>query len=180
MAVTKRTRFEVLRRDNYTCRYCRSVENELTVDHVTPVALGGTDDPGNLVAACKDCNAGKTSTSPDADLIAQVEEDHLRWTRAIKAAAQIRAQNINAADEYVRTFEEVWGPRYIPNGGTATLQRLYESGLPVEDLHQAAMLAISARGVLNSRFSYFCGIAWRRVTELQARAKQLLIDGEVV
>jgi len=26
MAVSKRTRFEVLRRDNHTCRYCRSTE----------------------------------------------------------------------------------------------------------------------------------------------------------
>lgn len=30
MAVNKRTRFEVLRRDDFTCRYCRSTENELT------------------------------------------------------------------------------------------------------------------------------------------------------
>ena len=59
MAVTKRTRFEVLRRDNYTCRYCRSTEHSLTIDHVTPVALGGSDDPSNLVACCRDCNSGK-------------------------------------------------------------------------------------------------------------------------
>ena len=73
MAVTKRTRFEVLRRDNYTCRYCRSTENELTIDHVVPVALGGTDDPDNLVACCRDCNAGKSSTSPGAELVANIE-----------------------------------------------------------------------------------------------------------
>lgn len=52
MAVTKRTRFEVLRRDNYTCRYCRSTDGALTVDHVTPRSLGGSDDPSNLVACC--------------------------------------------------------------------------------------------------------------------------------
>ena len=51
MAISKRTRFEVLRRDNYTCRYCRSTESELTLDHVTPVALGGTDEITNLGAA---------------------------------------------------------------------------------------------------------------------------------
>lgn len=39
MAVTKRTRFEVLRRDNYTCRYCHATDNPLTVDHVVPRAL---------------------------------------------------------------------------------------------------------------------------------------------
>lgn len=65
MAVSKRTRFEVLRRDDYTCRYCRSTENPLTIDHVVPEALGGGNDPSNLVAACRDCNAGKSSTSPD-------------------------------------------------------------------------------------------------------------------
>ena len=61
MAVSKRTRFEVLKRDNYTCRYCRSEENPLTVDHVVPTALGGSDAPDNLVAACKDCHSAGPS-----------------------------------------------------------------------------------------------------------------------
>src|SRR6185369_3226628 len=62
MAVSKRLRFEILRRDNHTCRYCgRSApEVKLTVDHVKPEALGGRTEPDNLVAACSDCNAGKT------------------------------------------------------------------------------------------------------------------------
>lgn len=34
MAVSKRTRFEVFRRDDYTCRYCRATDNPLTIDHV--------------------------------------------------------------------------------------------------------------------------------------------------
>ena len=28
--------------------------------HIVPVAAGGTDDPANLVAACQDCNLGKS------------------------------------------------------------------------------------------------------------------------
>lgn len=41
MSVSKRLRFEVLRRDNHTCRYCGSSapEVKLTIDHVVPVAL---------------------------------------------------------------------------------------------------------------------------------------------
>lgn len=63
MTVSKRLRFEILRRDNHACRYCGGVAPDatITVDHVVPVALGGSDDPSNLVAACKDCNAGKSS-----------------------------------------------------------------------------------------------------------------------
>lgn len=58
MAVSKRLRYEILRRDNHTCRYCGATapDVKLTVDHVVPVALGGSDVPTNLVAACDACN----------------------------------------------------------------------------------------------------------------------------
>lgn len=81
MAVSKRLRYEVLRRDNHACRYCgRSAPDvALTVDHVVPVALGGSDDPGNLVTACRDCNSGKSASSPDAPIVANVADDALRW-----------------------------------------------------------------------------------------------------
>src|SRR5690606_30428171 len=87
MAVTKRTRFEVLRRDRHACRYCgaSAPEATLTVDHVTPVALGGTDDPSNLVAACRDCNYGKSSSSPDAELVADVAQRTVEYAAAIGA-----------------------------------------------------------------------------------------------
>lgn len=64
MAVSKRLRYEVLRRDSHTCRYCGASAPDvlLRVDHVTPVALGGTDTPENLVTACDPCNSGKSST----------------------------------------------------------------------------------------------------------------------
>lgn len=62
MSVSRRRRWLVLERDGFTCRYCgRSAPNvELEVDHVHPVAAGGSDDPDNLVTACYDCNRGKT------------------------------------------------------------------------------------------------------------------------
>ena len=41
-----------------------------------PVALGGTNDPWNLVAACWDCNAGKTSGAPTEELVRQVRDDY--------------------------------------------------------------------------------------------------------
>ena len=54
MSVSTRTRFEVLKRDGFRCRYCglTAMATELHVDHVVPASKGGTDDPVNLVAAC--------------------------------------------------------------------------------------------------------------------------------
>lgn len=59
--MSPRLRFAILSRDHFTCRYCgRSAPDvELQVDHVLPVAAGGTDSPENLVAACWECNQGK-------------------------------------------------------------------------------------------------------------------------
>jgi 5-methylcytosine-specific restriction endonuclease McrA len=34
-----------------------------TVDHVTPLSKGGTNDPWNMVLSCHDCNEAKGDTS---------------------------------------------------------------------------------------------------------------------
>jgi 5-methylcytosine-specific restriction endonuclease McrA len=48
------------------CHYCgqKFAPKELTMDHVVPVARGGTSTPGNVVPACKDCNNKKKLDTP--------------------------------------------------------------------------------------------------------------------
>lgn len=60
--LSKRTRFEVFKRDGFRCVYCgrTPVDGPLHVDHVVAVANGGTSDPANLVTACGTCNLGKS------------------------------------------------------------------------------------------------------------------------
>lgn len=80
MAVSKRLRYEVLRRDNHACRYCgaSAPDVKLNVDHVIPTSLGGSDKPTNLVTACADCNSGKTSSLPNATPVSDVEQEAFR------------------------------------------------------------------------------------------------------
>lgn len=54
----------IKRRDGYQCVYCGSSAN-LCVDHIYPIALGGTDDYRNLACACNSCNSGKQGRTPD-------------------------------------------------------------------------------------------------------------------
>ena len=110
MPVSKRLRFEVLRRDNHACRYCGATAPAaaLTVDHVIPVALGGTDDPANLVAACSECNGGKSSASPDAAVIADVSADAVRWGQAIREAAEILQREMRQRDDLREQFLNAW------------------------------------------------------------------------
>ena len=59
--LTKTIRFEVFKRDSFTCQYCGKVAPDvvLEVDHILPVVEGGTNELINLVTSCFDCNRGK-------------------------------------------------------------------------------------------------------------------------
>lgn len=86
-AIGARLRFEVLRRCNFACYYCGTPAafgmKVLHIDHVVPVSLGGTNDPWNLVAACWDCNAGKTNGVPTDDLIRLVRNDYCAYVESM-------------------------------------------------------------------------------------------------
>lgn len=177
MAVSKRTRFEVLRRDAYTCRYCRSTDNPLTVDHVTPVSLGGSDEPSNLVAACRDCNSGKASSSPDADTVSKVEEDAVRWAAAMRQAAMVMAEQVDDRDAYWGEFLNAWpSHRYMSNNMESTVLRFFDLGLPVNVMAEAARAAGANRGVWD-REAYFAAICWKRVKAMQEIAEGIVRAG---
>lgn len=65
--VSKRTRFEVFKRDKFSCQYCgkSSPDVVLHIDHIKPVSLGGKNTITNLVTACQDCNLGKSNVLLD-------------------------------------------------------------------------------------------------------------------
>lgn len=179
MAVSKRTRYEVLKRDNHTCRYCHATDSPLVVDHVTPVALGGTDDPSNLVAACRDCNAGKASTSPAAEVVADVQAIDLQWADAMKRAAGVMAAQRRKEQGYTRAFEAEWSALgRMPYGADPeSVARLYRAGLPKAEMLAAVHIAAFQYGV-SDRFAYFMGVCWKKVAALQETAKQLLTAEE--
>lgn len=60
--IKKSVRFEVFKRDSFTCQYCghKAPDVVLEVDHITPVAGGGDNDILNLVTSCRSCNSGKS------------------------------------------------------------------------------------------------------------------------
>ncbi len=141
MAVSKRLRFEILRRDNHACRYCGATapDSKLTVDHVVPVALGGTDESSNLVTACSGCNTGKSSISPDSEVVVDVVADALRWAHAMRQAAEAAELDIQHREKLRTWFDFLWGdwtygckktelPR--PNDWFDSVLRWHEAGIP--------------------------------------------------
>jgi len=63
-SLSKKIRFEVFKRDKFTCQYCgRSAPYVvLECDHINPVSNGGDNNIMNLVTSCFECNRGKSKT----------------------------------------------------------------------------------------------------------------------
>ena len=63
------------------CRYCgqKFPKEELTLDHIVPVARGGRSTKGNMVVCCRSCNQAKKYLTP-AEMILRAAE--------LKAAAE--------------------------------------------------------------------------------------------
>lgn len=192
-AISRRLRYEILRRDDHACRYCggRAPDVVLTIDHVTPVALGGGNDPSNLVACCKDCNAGKTSTNPDAGTVGQVSEDALRWAAAMQNAADKMIDDLEVEQAYIQHVDEAWkrwtaGPEKDPvprpTGWWNSVTAWRRVGLPIALTVDAVQIAMgNDRIPSGDTWRYFCGIVWNRVNELQVTAKaelQAIPQGE--
>lgn len=173
MAVSKRTRYEVLRRDDFTCRYCRSKDGELTVDHVTPVSLGGTDKPDNLVAACRDCNAGKASSGPDGATLDHLDEQRIAYEKARAVIIARETKKAKAKRKVYKQVSEAWGasaPRYAdmaPDWRVAVMTWMGR-GLSAEQIVEAVEIACSKTHLPSGAvYPYACKIAWNWISDLE-------------
>jgi len=184
VSVTKRIRFEVMRRDGHRCHYCGATATDarLTIDHVLPTALGGSDDASNLVTACADCNAGKTSTPPDGATVAKVAHDAERWAQAMQAAAERTRQRRAEADAYIDALHDslrFFADYELPDDWRASLAGFHAAGLPVDLMRRALDTAIDNRRIdWKGRWKYACGTAWRMLSAIQQEARNLIENGD--
>lgn len=54
------TRYEILKRDNYSCALCVEFDDgefsKMQIHHIVPVSEGGNDEESNLITLCFDCH----------------------------------------------------------------------------------------------------------------------------
>lgn len=193
MPVSKSLRFQILRRDNHACRYCgtaASPERALTVDHVVPVALGGSDAPDNLVAACRDCNAGKSATPADAALVADVSQDAIRWSKAMHAAREQAIQDHDQMSVWQDRFYDYWTdytfitPTYrggsgkpetfsLPHDWRVSIASLVADGMFAGEMRDAVDVAMSRKP--DDKFRYFIGVIRNKLADRQETARSIAV-----
>lgn len=177
-SLSKRTRFEIFKRDGFQCAYCGNTPPRvvLTIDHVTPHSKGGSDDIANLLTACSDCNSGKSDV-PLSRRVKQVEEmtasEQERFDQ-VKAYNKLLACKRLAEDRWYKKVEEIW-VSYIEGGqGTVLVPdvarsvRMFLKRMPAEQVIECLNVTLDrCRKSPDDMqfFKYFCGVCWRTIKE---------------
>jgi len=148
MGISVRLRFEVFKRDSFTCRYCgrQSPEVILELDHIIPSCEGGSDDLMNLATSCWDCNRGK-SGRPLSE-VTTGEDPHDRAIALLERERQLREYNEVLAQVSARVDKErkelidYWPSRTSKADRSWLWNRLLE--YPQEMIFNAMEVAIAA------------------------------------
>lgn len=58
------------------CHYCQKIfnPNDLTMDHIVPIARGGKSKKANVVPSCKKCNSEKKLKTPVEEILSKMKE----------------------------------------------------------------------------------------------------------
>lgn len=134
--LSKSTRFEVFKRDNFTCQYCGRAAPEviLHVDHINPVAGGGDNDLLNLITSCEPCNLGKGAKTLDdnsaiAKQRAQLEALNERREQ-LEMMLSWRESLASIDDEYIDAFNDAFQARtrsYLNEYGRGKVKKWLKS-----------------------------------------------------
>lgn len=170
-SLSKKTRFEVFKRDGFRCIYCAAHPPEvmLHVDHVVAVAAGGTSDIDNLVTACEACNQGKGAR----DIKVAPQTLAAKAAKVAEAEAQLAGYQEILQARRDRLEDETWlvaeilepgsSEKGYPRDWLLSITRFVEK-LGVHSVMNAAEISYSKYRYNRKRcFLYFCGICWKRV-----------------
>ncbi|MGA2774931.1 MAG: HNH endonuclease signature motif containing protein [Candidatus Omnitrophota bacterium] len=179
--MNKKLRFEVFKRDNFTCKYCGRIPPVaiLEVDHIIPVCEGGKEDMSNYVTSCFDCNKGKGkvllskigSKIDYSEENAKLEEGRLQLEEYRKFLKQVT----KSLEKQVEEVNSYWNLKdnykfSLSESGKVSIRKFLKF-LPPEKIKEAIEIACNkfpkiTKENVEKRFSYMCGILHNWKAEL--------------
>jgi hypothetical protein len=158
-SMSKKQRFEIFKRDGFTCQYCgrRPPEVVLVIDHINPVANGGDNDILNLITSCNDCNQGKGKTQladlrpmPDASDESMALQQEIA---ELELYSRLKERRDAITDLIIIQLQEHWykvmDSDYAPNNQTFRMWLANAS----PDLIEKA-IDVTARNNTNRKFHF--------------------------
>lgn len=169
MAISKKLRFEVFKRDSFTCQYCGNNPPKvvLEVDHVWPLSKGGSDDIHNLVTSCFDCNRGKSATELNQvpstlyEHINTIKERERQYKQYKKLTESIEKRKLQDVTEVEKIFSD-YTDYYFSDKFIVSVKK-FVSLLPLTEVKDSMHSACSRGFNPEQTIRYFCGICWSKI-----------------
>lgn len=166
--LSKKQRFAVFKRDGFCCQYCGATPPAavLEVDHINPVANGGSNVDDNLITACFDCNRGKgaellgvaPASVVDKAALLQEKIDQLKaYERLLRA----REKSIQESIERVEaTFQEHFPGRFFKPKFRQSVRGFLENLDTFQLINYMNSACYKRDSDAEHAIKYFCGICW--------------------
>lgn len=172
-SISKKTRFEVFKRDSFTCVYCGNTPPAvvLELDHIIPVSKNGKNDIDNYATSCFECNRGKGAREL-TELPKTVQEKHkdgLEREEQLKAFKKFitvvkrrKTQDINKISSI---FSDEFPERELTDRFKRTSVGMFLEKLPFHEVEEAMYLSCDRIDNPPDAAKYFCGVCWRKVKD---------------
>lgn len=161
-ALSNKIRFEVFKRDNFTCQYCgrKAPDVVLNVDHLKPVAVGGSNDMFNLITSCFECNNGKRDIPLDKQKELDKQRESLEMLeerrKQIDMLFKWKTELNNTKDYEVEKMEEYLLDTFdisLSEHGLTNLSK-YIKEFGINEVMESAQIAFEQYESSETAFSY--------------------------
>ena len=167
--IPKGIRFDIFRRDLFTCQYCGAQPPEATleIDHILPVTEGGDNDEANLITSCEACNRGKGAKILSQPIV-PFDPDIMRLETAQKLA-ELRRFQLEKHGLWVETgktielLQAVWRDLMEESRYPETTDlRMWLDRLGPDEIEQAFYATIKLKDRrFEDQWRYCCGAMWK-------------------
>lgn len=186
-SISKKTRFEVFKRDAFTCQYCgkKAPDVVLTIDHIEPVSKGGVNNLLNYITACQDCNSGKSNRRLSDHSIIEKQrkqvEDLQEKREQLEMMFEWQKGLLNIESETIKQLSGYWmglvPGYYLNESGEAELRRLVKQ-FSVNEIIDAMVIVTSryldfdgeryTKKSVENAWKKISGVCWLRRKEQKA------------
>lgn len=173
MAISKRLRFDVFKRDLFTCQYCGRTPPSVTLeaDHIVPRKHKGPDTVDNLVTSCADCNRGKAAVplsempSSMVGKVAEMKERREQLVAFNDFLAEQEAFIQKQIDEIQAEYERLYPGWTLKESFCVGTLRTFLHHLTVTEIKTAWGIAHARCRDDDRAIKYFCGICWNWIKD---------------
>lgn len=183
--IPKKLRFEVFKRDAFTCQYCgkKAPDVVLEVDHIKPVSKGGKNELLNLVTACFDCNRGKKNIELSDDTAVKKQQKQLQELAERKEQLEMmlewRSGLSDLENEYVEAVADVFSKKTdwdVSSKGKSEIRKwikrfgfdevILASDISIETYYNGTLSGF------NKAFEKVAGICFNRKRDVDEKRKE--------